>query len=80
MAQPIITCLDMEGVCVSSGSACHADSPEPSHVLKALGRSRDEAGATVRFSFGPENTVEEVRLAAQKLKEVVSSLSLARKR
>jgi cysteine desulfurase len=44
--------LDIEGVSASSGSACNAGTLEPSHVLRAMGRSRTDARASIRFSFG----------------------------
>ncbi len=44
--------LDLEGVAASSGSACSAGTLEPSHVLTAMGRTRDEARASLRFSLG----------------------------
>jgi len=48
----LVEALDLEGVCVSSGAACASGSIEPSPVLSALGRTPDEARATVRFSVG----------------------------
>jgi len=48
----LVEALDLEGVCVSSGAACASGSIEPSHVLAALGRTPEEARATVRFSVG----------------------------
>jgi cysteine desulfurase len=48
----LVEALDLEGVCVSSGAACASGSITPSHVLLALGRTPDEARATVRFSVG----------------------------
>lgn len=48
--------LDIEGVSASSGSACNAGTLEPSHVLLALGHSRVEARASVRFSLGRDTT------------------------
>ena len=48
----LVEALDLEGVCVSSGAACASGSIEPSHVLSALGRTPEEARATVRFSVG----------------------------
>lgn len=47
--------LDLEGVIVSTGSACSAASPGPSHVLLAMGLSPEQAHASVRFSLGPDN-------------------------
>lgn len=48
----LVEALDLEGVCVSAGAACASGSVEPSRVLLALGRSPEEARATVRFSVG----------------------------
>jgi cysteine desulfurase len=56
--------LDLEGVAASSGSACSAGSLEPSHVLTALGRSPDEARASLRFSLGRDTTLEKLEFAA----------------
>ena len=55
--------LDAEGVCVSQGSACHSARPEPSHVLRAIGLSEQDAYATLRFSFGASTTAEEIEAA-----------------
>lgn len=64
--------LDLEGVCVSSGSACMVGSIQPSHVLLAMGVPAEVAQATVRFSLGRENTVEEMDSTVEKLRKVVS--------
>ena len=62
--ESLVIALDLRGMAVSSGSACSSGSTEPSHVLLAMGRTRDEAKSSVRFSFGRYNTVEEAdRLA-----------------
>ncbi len=66
--------LDLMGIAVSTGSACHAESREPSYVLKAMGRSDDEASSCIRFSLGRENTIEEVDAVVLALKELVRSL------
>ena len=67
----LMAALDLEGICASSGSACSAGSLEPSHVLHALGVTRDEATALVRFSLGRTSTVEEVDQVIALLPEVV---------
>jgi len=52
--------LDNVDVCVSSGSACSSDSNQPSHVLKSIGLSDDDANSTIRVSLNSENTKEDV--------------------
>ncbi|ADD28355.1 cysteine desulfurase family protein [Meiothermus ruber] len=63
--------LDLLGVAVSSGSACSSGSLEPSHVLLAIGRSKEEARASVRFSLGRYTTEAEVDQAVQAFAEAV---------
>jgi cysteine desulfurase len=58
--EALVAALDLEGVAVSSGSACAAGAGEPSHVLRALGLDEEAARDGVRFSFGRTNTPEEV--------------------
>jgi cysteine desulfurase len=52
--------LDMAGVAVSTGSACQAGIPEPSHVLLAMGRSEDDARAALRITLGRTTTESDV--------------------
>jgi cysteine desulfurase len=52
--------LDLEGVCVSTGSACSSGDLEPSHVLTAMGIPVEEAHGTLRFSLGKGTTAEEI--------------------
>jgi len=59
--------LCFKDIAVSSTSACSAAKRAPSHVLKAIGRSDDEALASVRFGFGRSNSLEEVRAAADRI-------------
>jgi cysteine desulfurase len=66
--------LDLEGVAVSSGSACAVGSLEPSHVLKAMGLPHDLARAAVRFSFGKGSTVEDADYIMKALERVVERL------
>lgn len=66
--------LDLEGVAVSSGSACAVGSLEPSHVLKAMGLPHELARAAVRFSFGTGNTTEDIDSILGALARVVERL------
>lgn len=67
----LMACLDLEGICASSGSACSAGSLEPSHVVSALGVEKNLANSLVRFSLGRASTDEEVESVIRLLPEVV---------
>jgi cysteine desulfurase len=58
--EAIVISLDLKGFAVSSGSACSSGAVEPSHVLLAIGLSRERAKSSVRFSLGHGNTTEQV--------------------
>ncbi len=66
-----LTALDLEGICVSSGSACTTGSVEPSHVMRAMGREGDLAANTIRMSLGWGTTDEEIEYALETLPRVV---------
>lgn len=70
----IILSLDLEGVCVSSGSACASGSLEPSHVLQAMGLRRELSHGAVRFSLGRHSTEEEVNRVVELLPGIVERL------
>jgi len=52
--------LDLKGFAVSSGAACSSGAVEPSHVLLAMGLTREEARSSIRFSLGRDNTLDQV--------------------
>jgi len=66
----VLVGLDLEGVAVSSGSACHSGAVEPSHVLVAMGRDAPDT-ASVRFSLGRTTTAEEVERVIEVVARVV---------
>lgn len=66
--------LDMEGIAIGRGSACNAGSVQPSHVLAAMGRSTAQINSSVRFSFGPDNTMDEVNYVVERLADIVPRL------
>lgn len=72
--ESLLYSLDLAGVAVSSGSACSSGSLEPSHVLLAMGVPEGLAHGSIRFSFGKDNTPEEVDYAVDRLKEIVVKL------
>lgn len=65
--------LDAQGIRVSTGSACQAGVPEPSHVLLAMGFSEDAARGALRFSVGFETTEAEIDRVLEIFADVVSS-------
>lgn len=66
--------LDMQGIAVSTGSACSSGSLEPSPVIRALGRTDELARGAIRFSFGRENTAEDVEYLLEILPKAVENL------
>lgn len=72
--ESILFSLDLAGIAVSSGSACSSGSLEPSHVLLAIGVDVALSHGSIRFSFGKENTMEEVDYVADTLKATVLRL------
>jgi cysteine desulfurase len=66
--------LDMQGVAVSTGSACSSGTLEPSPVIRALGRDEELARGAIRFSFGKDNTEDDVDQAVSALSRAVESL------
>ena len=72
--ESLLIALDLKGIAVSTGSACASGSIEPSHVLQALGLSREEIRGSVRFSFSVLNTREEIDYVLSILSETITRL------
>lgn len=70
-AASLIERLDQQGICVSSGAACTARGTQPSHVLRAMGQSGQQAVSAVRFSFSRYSTVEEAQAIAMAVRKLV---------
>ena len=67
----LVAMCDLLGVCISAGSACNEGNPQPSHVLKAIGLSDEEALSSVRITIGHENTEEEIDISANVITNLV---------
>ena len=72
--EALLLYLDNQGICVSSGSACASGSREPSHVLKAIGRTQEEARNSLRITLSRYNTLEEIEYLIAKITEGVARL------
>jgi cysteine desulfurase len=72
--EALLLALDMQGIAVSTGSACTAGSTEPSHVLRAMGVDPLLARGSIRFSLGRDNTEEDIRFLIEVLVPAVSRL------
>lgn len=72
--EALVVALDQHGVALSSGSACKAGSPEPTHVLLAMGLSVEEAHCSVRFSLTRETDPGDVDEALDALRRVLAEM------
>jgi cysteine desulfurase len=75
--EALLIALDIDGMAVSTGSACSSGAVEPSHVLLAMGRTPEKAKSSVRFSFGRYNSEQEVDQLAD---AVITSVRQLRRR
>ena len=72
--ESLLIALDLRGIAVSTGSACASGSLEPSHVLTALGLSRQEVRGSLRFSLSAYTTRDEIDYAVAALEETLERL------
>ncbi len=73
-AELLLMNLDLLGVTVSSGSACSSGSPEPSHVLLAMGRDRERAEGALRMSLGRDNSDDQIDRTVDAIEQVLDRL------
>ena len=74
-AESILVILNDNGICASVGSACTTGQVEPSHVLKAIGLTNNEASSSLRFSISDMTTIKEIDYAVEVLAKAVKMLS-----
>jgi cysteine desulfurase len=72
--ESLVIGLDLEGIAVSTGSACSSGTLEPSHVLRAIGLPPPRVEGAVRFSLGPGTTDAEIDRVLEAVPAVVSRL------
>ncbi|MCE5200158.1 MAG: cysteine desulfurase NifS [Armatimonadota bacterium] len=72
--ESMILLMDMNGICVSSGSACTSGSLDPSHVLMALGMKHEQAHGSLRMTLGKENTEAQIAKVLDTLPGIVQRL------
>lgn len=75
-SETLLTMLNQKDIYVSSGSACNNFSKKSSHVLEALGLPKKDLNSVIRFTFGEDNTKEEIDFVINELKHIVLSLRL----
>ena len=73
--ESVVLAMDQKGVALSSGSACRAGSPDPSHALLAMGLSEADAHCALRFSLGIGNTEGEIDRTVELLSELMRDVS-----
>jgi len=72
--ESLVVALDQHGISLSSGSACKSGSPEPTHVLIAMGRSSEEAHCSIRFSLSHYTTAEDIDHVGIALQQVLEEM------
>lgn len=72
--ESLVVALDQHGISLSSGSACKSGSPEPTHVLMAMGKTAEEAHCAVRLSLSHQTTEEDIDATITALAEVLEEM------
>ena len=72
--ESLVVALDQQGISISSGSACKAGSPKPTHVLLAMGRTEEQAHCAVRLSLSHDTTSGDVDRTLQSFERVLREM------
>ena len=72
--ETMLVMLDLKGVCASGASACSAGSLEPSHVLKAMGQTPEQAASALRVTLGRFTTKDELEGLLTVLQQAVTAI------
>jgi cysteine desulfurase len=72
--EAMVIALDLKGLAVSTGAACSSGAIEPSHVLTAMGLAPERARASIRFSLGKHNSIEDIDFALSILPGTITRL------
>ena len=70
----LVSLCSLYDIYISAGSACNEGTPAPSHVLKAIGLSKEEALSSIRITIGHENTEEEINTAVKMITNLVERI------
>lgn len=73
----LLLMLEMEGLLLSSGSACTSNKTTPSHVLEAIGQEKEYLNCTLRITFGEQSTIDDINYIVDKLKECITKIKQA---
>ena len=68
--------MSLRNIAISNGSACTSSLPETSHVLKAIGLSKELANSSIRFGIGRFNTTNEIEYTISKVTETINKLGI----
>jgi cysteine sulfinate desulfinase/cysteine desulfurase-like protein len=72
--ESVVVALDQHGISLSSGSACKSGSPDPTHVLLAMGKTAEEAHCAVRFSLSHATTEQDITDTVAALEQVLEEM------
>lgn len=72
--EDVVSMCDQYGICISAGSACNEGTATPSHVLKAIGLTDEQALSSIRITLGHKNTMDEIYYVCEMLPKIITRL------